>query len=78
MDGADHRSDALAGLVMAAKVGDRVEFGSEVEPCGGAIVSIKDGVAIIHWDGGGECATTVLVLEALSCGEDAEPEARPA
>jgi hypothetical protein len=52
------------------KVGDRVEFGSVVEPCGGAIVSIKDGVAIIAWDGGGECATTLLVLEALACGGD--------
>jgi hypothetical protein len=37
---ADHRCDVVEELVMAAKVGDRVEFGSEVEPCGGAIVSI--------------------------------------
>jgi hypothetical protein len=59
------------------KIGDRVEFGSEVEPCGGAIVSIKDGVTIIAWDGGGECATTLLVLEALSCGGE-QREAEPA
>jgi hypothetical protein len=62
---------------VTPKIGDRVDFGSVVEPCGGAIVSIKDGVAIIYWDGGGECATTLAVLDALSCGGE-QCEADPA
>lgn len=72
---ADYRSDVVVGLVMAAKVGDRVEVGSVVEPCGGTIVFVKDGVAIIAWDGGGECATTETVLAALGCGSEPNPAA---
>ncbi len=60
---------------MGAEVGDRIDFGSAVEPCGGVVVSIKDGVAFIRWDGGGECATTLRVLAALACGGEADPEA---
>ena len=55
---------------MMANLGDRIDFGSAVEPCGGIVVSIMDGVAIIAWDGGGECATTLRALAVLACGND--------
>jgi hypothetical protein len=53
---------------MTPKIGDRVEFGSEVEPCAGAVAFIDHQLAIIRWDGGGECVVPLSVLEALGCG----------
>lgn len=53
---------------MAAKVGDRIEFGSAVEPCGGTVAYVDHQLAIIKWDCGGECVTTLPVLAALACG----------
>jgi hypothetical protein len=53
---------------MAAKVGDRVEFGSDVEPCRGVVVSVHGEVVIMRWDSGVEAVTTVGLLAALACG----------
>jgi hypothetical protein len=53
---------------MSAKIGDRVDLGSAIEPCGGVLVSMDRGVAIIRWDSGGECVTTEAVQAVLGCG----------
>lgn len=58
-----------------AKVGDRVEFGSAIEPCGGVIVSIKDEVVALEWDSGGQSVTTVEFLAMLACGHEKGPAA---
>lgn len=55
---------------MAVKIGDRVDFGSVVEPCGGTVAYVDHQLAIIKWDCGGETVTTLPVLAVLAC----EPE----
>ncbi len=64
-----------------AKLGDRIEFGSDMEPCGGRVAYIDGRLAIIAWDGGGETVTTLPGLALMTCGNDlhaAQPAAESA
>ncbi len=61
--------------MTAAKLGDRIDFGSAIEPCGGKVAYVDHQLAIIRWDAGGECVVTLQVLAALACGGEAEPAA---
>jgi hypothetical protein len=64
-------------LALMAKLGDRIEFGSAVEPCGGRVAYIDGRLAIIAWDGGGETVTSLSELAMMACDNDLQ-EAGPA
>lgn len=58
---------------MAVKNGDRIEFGSTIEPCGATVVSDQEEVVAIKWDSGDQSVTTVEFLATLAYGHETEP-----
>ena len=60
---------------MATKPGDRIEFGSEIEPCGGAVTSVKGETVVVHWDNGGTSLMSATLLNLLSCGRVSDTDA---
>lgn len=60
---------------MATQPGDRIEFGSEVEPCGGIVQSVCGETVVFAWDTGGTSVVSAALLSLLSCDRITEHDA---